>query len=256
MRNEIGAALGPAGMHNEPACDVIKRAHHGHFLGLPRRRYTQIGAAFGPCTRQIGGDASAPSLSSPSRRTISPGLGAWAFCAAEAGAQRARCLSRDRCRLPSACAVAAGHRKFFFAAPWKSWRWPDIDEFALFDLGDEAWGLAPGVCTVRHGGASSNGTQTRSAASGLHQGGGPAYTLALIGLRRRRAAEIAGREAELSCAQTRNNLGDPPALVQPSRTSSDTPAPDAPAPDIFAKPNNAADVPRRDLPGMSTTRIR
>ena len=54
MRNEIGAALGPAGMHNEPACDVIKRAHHGHFLGLPRRRYTQIGAAFGPCTRQIG----------------------------------------------------------------------------------------------------------------------------------------------------------------------------------------------------------
>ena len=41
-------------MHNEPACEVIERAHHGHFLGLPRRRHTQIGAAFGPCTRQIG----------------------------------------------------------------------------------------------------------------------------------------------------------------------------------------------------------
>jgi hypothetical protein len=41
-------------MHDEPACDVIERAHHGHFLGLPRRGHTQIGAAFSPRTRQIG----------------------------------------------------------------------------------------------------------------------------------------------------------------------------------------------------------
>jgi hypothetical protein len=40
-------------MHDEPARDVIERAHHGHFLGLPRRRHAQIGAAFGPRTRQI-----------------------------------------------------------------------------------------------------------------------------------------------------------------------------------------------------------
>ena len=46
MRNEIGAALGPAGMHDESACDVIERAHHGHFLGLTRRRNAQVGAAF------------------------------------------------------------------------------------------------------------------------------------------------------------------------------------------------------------------
>ena len=53
MRNEIGAALGPAGMHDESACDVIERAHHGHFLGLTRRRNAQVGAAFSPRTRQI-----------------------------------------------------------------------------------------------------------------------------------------------------------------------------------------------------------
>ena len=53
MRNEIGAALGPAGMHDEPARDVIERTHHGCFLGLPRRRHAQIGAAFGPRARQI-----------------------------------------------------------------------------------------------------------------------------------------------------------------------------------------------------------
>jgi len=28
-------------------------------------------------------------------------------------------------------------------------RWPDIDEFVLFDLGNEAWDRP--VCTVRHG---------------------------------------------------------------------------------------------------------
>ena len=53
MRNEIGAALGPAGMHDKSACDVIERAHHGHFLGLTRRRNAQVGAAFSPRTRQI-----------------------------------------------------------------------------------------------------------------------------------------------------------------------------------------------------------
>ncbi len=47
MRNEVGAALGPARMHDEPAFYMIERTHHGHLLGLPRRRHAQTGAAFG-----------------------------------------------------------------------------------------------------------------------------------------------------------------------------------------------------------------
>ena len=92
-------------------------------------------------------------------------------CAAEAGAQRAR--SRSRFAAPSACAVAAATGSFF-SQRLGELRWPDIDEFALFDLVDEAWI----VQFVRFAtGASSNGTQTRSAAS-VFSGGGPAYTLA------------------------------------------------------------------------------
>src|SRR5262249_33953187 len=54
MRDEIGATLGPAGMNDELAFCMIERANHGDFLGLPRRRYAQIGTALGPSSRQIG----------------------------------------------------------------------------------------------------------------------------------------------------------------------------------------------------------
>jgi hypothetical protein len=55
-------------------------------------------------------------------------------------------------------------------------RWPDIDEFALFDLDDEAWDLQFARFAT---GSSSSGAQTRSAAS-VFTRGGPAYTLALM----------------------------------------------------------------------------
>ena len=108
MRNEIGAVLGPARMHNESACDMIERTHHSHFLGLPRRRNAQVGAAFRP-THAPDKDASAPrSRRRKAARCHRPRPGP---CAAEAGAQRAR--SRPRFAAPSACAVAAATGSFF-----------------------------------------------------------------------------------------------------------------------------------------------
>src|SRR5215469_17162589 len=53
MSNEVGAALGAGGGHNELALCPIERAHHGDFLRLPGRRHAQVGAAFGPGTGQI-----------------------------------------------------------------------------------------------------------------------------------------------------------------------------------------------------------
>ena len=54
VSDEVAAALGRAGMHDEFAGDVIDRAKHRHLLGLSRSRDTQIGARPGPDTRQIG----------------------------------------------------------------------------------------------------------------------------------------------------------------------------------------------------------
>ena len=53
-RDEIGAALGFAGVHDEPATEVIERSHHCDLLGLAGRRHAQIGAAPGPGSGQIG----------------------------------------------------------------------------------------------------------------------------------------------------------------------------------------------------------
>ena len=53
MGDEVGRELGPAGVYDEAARDVIKRAHHCDFLGLPRRRHAQVSSAFAPGTGQI-----------------------------------------------------------------------------------------------------------------------------------------------------------------------------------------------------------
>ena len=54
MRDEVGRAFRFAGVDDEAARDVIQRAHHCDFFGLPWRRHTQIGSTPGPCTGQIG----------------------------------------------------------------------------------------------------------------------------------------------------------------------------------------------------------
>jgi hypothetical protein len=100
----------------------------------------------------------------------------------------------------------------FFSQRLGELRRPDIDEFALFDLGDEAWDRP--VRTVRDG-ASSNGTQTRSAAS-VFTGGGPAYTLALIASTPPRAKPP--RQKRTVSSRTRNTSAIR-ALVQPSSVS-------------------------------------
>ena len=84
-------------------------------------------------------------------------------CAAEAGAQRAR--SQPRFAAPSACAVAAATGSFF-SQRLGELRWPDIDEFALFDLGDRR-GDRP-VCTVRHGRFEQRHANTQRSL-GLHR---------------------------------------------------------------------------------------
>jgi hypothetical protein len=54
QRNEIGAALGFAGVCDEPPSGVIERSHDRDLLGLAGRRNAQIGAALGPSSGQIG----------------------------------------------------------------------------------------------------------------------------------------------------------------------------------------------------------
>jgi hypothetical protein len=53
VSDEVAAALGRAGVHDQLARDMIERPDHRHFFGLSRRRHAQIGAALGPRPRQI-----------------------------------------------------------------------------------------------------------------------------------------------------------------------------------------------------------
>ena len=53
VSDEVAAALGRAGVHDQLAREMIERADHRHFFGLSRRRHAQIGAALGPRPRQI-----------------------------------------------------------------------------------------------------------------------------------------------------------------------------------------------------------
>src|SRR4051794_27635636 len=54
MGDEVAAAFGPAGVHNELARDVIERTQHGDLLRLPRGGDTQIGADLGPGAGEVG----------------------------------------------------------------------------------------------------------------------------------------------------------------------------------------------------------
>ena len=112
-------------------------------------------------------------------------------------------LSRDL-QAPSAYAVAAATGSFF-SQRLGELRWPDIDEFALFDLGDEAWDRP--VRTVRDGAlratARKPAAQPRSSpAAGLHRA-------RLDGLDAA-AREIAAPKANGVLAHT-EHLGDPRA---------------------------------------------
>ena len=53
-RDEVGGALGRAGVHDEPAADLVEGSHHGDFLGLTGRGHPQVGATLGPGSGQIG----------------------------------------------------------------------------------------------------------------------------------------------------------------------------------------------------------
>ena len=47
-RDEIGAALGFAGVHDEPATEVIERSHHCDLLGLAGRRHAPSAPRLAP----------------------------------------------------------------------------------------------------------------------------------------------------------------------------------------------------------------
>src|SRR5271166_3156217 len=53
VSDEVAGPLGRAGVHDQLARDMIKRANHRHFFGLSRRRHAQVSAALGPRPRQI-----------------------------------------------------------------------------------------------------------------------------------------------------------------------------------------------------------
>ena len=159
-----------------------------------RRRHTQVGTRWP--MREIG-MRSARSRRRKAARCRQPRPGP---CAAEAGAN-ALDLVRD-CR-PSACAVAAATGSFF-SQRLGELRWPDIDEFALFDLVDEAWDRpVRTVCDGRFEQRYANpqrslGLQRRRAC--IH---------ARLSARRRRA-RIAAPKANCILANT-EYLGDPRA---------------------------------------------
>lgn len=54
MGDEVGAALGRARLHDEPAGGVVERADDRHFPGLSGGRHPQVRPAPGPSPRQIG----------------------------------------------------------------------------------------------------------------------------------------------------------------------------------------------------------
>jgi len=54
MGDEVAAALGQTGVHDELAGDVIERAQHRDLLGLARRRHTQIRSDLCPGSGKIG----------------------------------------------------------------------------------------------------------------------------------------------------------------------------------------------------------
>lgn len=54
MGDEVTAAFGRAGMDDELACDVIERAQHRDFLGLPWRWHTQVVPCLCPDPGEIG----------------------------------------------------------------------------------------------------------------------------------------------------------------------------------------------------------
>ena len=206
MRNEIGAALGPAGMHNEPACDVIERAHHGHFLGLTRRRHAQIGAAFGPRTRQIGMRQRLALVAIEENDIAGLGLG----LAQLEPEPNALDLSRD---LPPLQRVPwPPPPEVFFRSALESCDGP-ISTSSRFLISAMRRGIVQFARFAT--GASSNGTQTRSAAS-VFTGGGPAYTLALMASTPPRAKSP--RQKRTVSSRTRNTSAIR-ALVQPSSVS-------------------------------------
>lgn len=54
MGEEVAAFLGPAGMHDKFACDMLKRAQDGDLSGLSRCRHPQISADLCPGPGEIG----------------------------------------------------------------------------------------------------------------------------------------------------------------------------------------------------------
>ena len=112
VSDEVAAALGRAGVHDELARDMIERADHRHFLGLPRRRHTQVRAALGPRPRQIRVRQGLALVAVEQDDVAGLGLGL-----AQLQAQaHALDLGGDL----AAFSVCRGRRqrKFFFAAPW------------------------------------------------------------------------------------------------------------------------------------------
>jgi len=54
MSDKIAAALGWAGVHDELACDVIKRSEHGDLLALSRRWDAQVCPCLRPDAGKVG----------------------------------------------------------------------------------------------------------------------------------------------------------------------------------------------------------
>lgn len=147
---------------------MIKRAHHRHLLGLPRRWHAQVGHALCPCPRQVGVGQRLALIAIEQHNVAGLGLG-FAQLEPEPNALDLGCDLAPLQRVPR-----PPPPEDFFRKALESWDGPISMRSKRLISATRRGIVQFGLSAT---GASSNGTQTRNAAS-VFTGGGPAYMLA------------------------------------------------------------------------------
>jgi hypothetical protein len=142
MRDEVGAALSATGGDGELAFGPVECAHHGHLLGLARRRHAQVRATLGPGAGKIGMCQGFALIAEQEHDVACVGL--------HLAQLEPQTNTIDWRRGPDAlsvCAAAGASGTPFFARHLGELRSGDCDPLAACDLLGKA-GQRP-VCSVR-----------------------------------------------------------------------------------------------------------
>src|SRR5512145_521104 len=206
VRDEVARALGRARVHDEPARGVVERADHRHLLGLAGRWNTQVRAAPGPHTGQIGMRQRLAFVAEQQHDVASFRLGL-------------EQLEPQADPLDLAGVLAAFQRVPGPPPPELFFRMAldNCDRLILTRSRVLISAIRRGIVQLGRSatGASSSGVTTRKAAS-VFTGGGPAYTLAFTASTPPR--RNSPRQKRTVSSRTRNT-SPISALVQPSSVS-------------------------------------